>query len=78
MDNKIIEDYELEHKKVEKEISDLWEVGKRSKAKEKRLAEIEFIIDGIIADKETKKLRQEIRDLTNRLKKEGIKINEEN
>ena len=36
MDNKIIEDYELEHKKVEKEISDLWEVGKRSKAKEKK------------------------------------------
>lgn len=72
MDNKIIEDYELEHKRVEKEISGLWEVGKRSKAKEKRLAEIEFIIDGIIADKEIKKLRQEIRDLTNRLKKEGI------
>lgn len=70
MGDKIIEDYELEHKKVEREISDLWEVGKRSKAKEKRLAEIEFIIDGIIADKEIKKLRQEIRDLTNRLKKE--------
>ena len=78
MDNKIIKDYELEHKMVEKEISDLWEVGKRSKVKEKRLAEIEFIIDGIIADKEIKKLRQEIRDLTNKLKKEGIKINEEN
>ena len=73
-----IEQYELEHKKIEREISDLWEVGKRSKTKEKRLAEIEFIIDGIIADKEIKKLRQEIRDLTNRLKKEGIKINEEN
>ena len=78
MDNQIIEQYELEYKKLEREISDLWEVGKRSKTKEKRLAEIEFIIDGIIADKEIKKLRQEIRDLTNRLKKEGIKINEEN
>lgn len=78
MDNQIIEQYELEHKKIEREISDLWEAGKRSKTKEKRLAEIEFIIDGIIADKEIKKLRQEIRDLTNRLKKEGIKINEEN
>lgn len=78
MDNQIIEQYELEYKKLEREISDLWEIGKRSKTKEKRLAEIEFIIDGIIADKEIKKLRQEIRDLTNRLKKEGIKINEEN
>lgn len=72
-----LEDYELEHKKLEREISDLWEVGKRSKAKEKRLAEIEFIIDGIIADKEMKKLRQEIRDLRCRLKKEGIEIDEE-
>ena len=72
-----LEDYELEHKKLGREISDLWEVGKRSKAKEKRLAEIEFIIDGIIADKEMKKLRQEIRDLRCRLKKEGIEIDEE-
>ena len=72
-----LEDYELEHKKLEREISDLWEVGKRSKAKEKRLAEIEFIIDGIIADKEIKKLRQEIRDLRYRLKKEEIEIDEE-
>ena len=78
MDNKIIEDYELEYKKLEREISDLWEIGKRSKAKEKRLTEIEFIIDGIVADKETKKLRQEIRDLTNRLKKAGIEIDEKN
>ena len=72
-----LEEYELEHKKLEREISDLWEVGKRSKAKEKRLAEIEFIIDGIIADKEMKKLRQEIRDLRCKLKKEGIEIDEE-
>lgn len=78
MDKQIIEKYELEYKKIEREISDLWEVGKRSKAKEKRLAEIEFIIDGIVADKEIKKLRQEIRSLINRLKKEGIEINEEN
>lgn len=78
MDKQIIEEYELEHKKIEREISDLWEVGKKSKVKEKRLAEIEFIIDGIVADKEIKKLRQEIRDLINRLKKEGIEINEEN
>ena len=78
MDKQIIEKYELEYKKIEREISDLWEVGKRSKAKEKRLAEIEFIIDGIVADKEIKKLRQEIRNLINRLKKEGIEINEEN
>lgn len=78
MDKQIIEKYELEYKKIEREISDLWEVGKRSKAKEKRLAEIKFIIDGIVADKEIKKLRQEIRNLINRLKKEGIEINEEN
>lgn len=69
MNDKILENYELEYKKIEKEISDLWEVGKNSKAKEKRLAELDFIIDGIIADKEIRELRQEIRYLKSKLKR---------
>lgn len=57
------EQYEQEFKKVEREISDLWEVGKKSKAKEKRLTELELILSGINAEKEKSELRRRIYDL---------------
>lgn len=45
----LLEKYETEQKRIEREISDLWEVGKKSKAKEKRLEEIKLILIGIEA-----------------------------
>lgn len=43
--------YENEKAKLEREISDLWEINKKSKAKEKRLDEINLILIGIGAKK---------------------------
>lgn len=68
------EQYEQEFNKVKREIEDLWEVGKKSKAKEKRLTEIELILSGINAEAEQSKLRRRIYDLEKRLKMEGIEI----
>lgn len=68
------EQYEQEFNKVKREIEDLWEVGKKSKAKEKRLTEIELILSGINAETEQSKLRRRIYDLEKRLKMEGIEI----
>lgn len=47
--------YENQEKKLEREISDLWEIGKKSKTKERRLEEIKLIIIGI----ESKKIIEE-------------------
>ena len=74
MSKDLIEFYEEERNRIQKEINDLWEVGKKSPAKAKRLVEIEYIINGLNADNENMKLRQEIRDLRLRLKKEGIEV----
>lgn len=68
------EQYEQEFNKVKREIEDLWEVGKKSKAKEKRLTEIELILSGIDAEAEKSKLRRRIYDLEKRLKMEGVEI----
>lgn len=74
MSKDLIEFYEEERNRIQKEINDLWEVGKKSPAKAKRLVEIEYIINGLNADNENMKLRQEIRDLRLRLKQEGIEV----
>lgn len=64
-------------KRIEKEISDLWEVGKKSPKRVRRLIEIEYILDGLSRDKEVKRLIQENQNLKKRLEMEGIDINNE-
>lgn len=70
------EQYESEFKKIQRDIEDLWEIGKKSKTKEKRLTELSLILSGIDAETEQSKLRNRIYDLEKRLKMEGIDIGE--
>ena len=75
MSNKdLIEFYEEEQRKIQREIEDLWEVGKKSPKRVKRLVEIEYILNGLNADKENMRLRKENADLRKRLKQEGIEL----
>ena len=77
LENKnLIQYYANEMAKIQRDIEDLWEVGKKSRAKEKRLDEIDLIITGLTAEIEIKKLRQTIRDYKIRLEKEGINFDE--
>ena len=77
LENKnLIQYYANEMVKIQRDIEDLWEVGKKSRAKEKRLDEIDLIITGLTAEIEIKKLRQTIRDYKIRLEKEGINFDE--
>jgi hypothetical protein len=74
MNKDLIDFYEAEKLKLEREISDLWEVGKKSSRRKNRLIEIEYILNGLYANKENARLRQENKDLKLRLEKEGIDI----
>ena len=74
MDKDLIKFYEEEQQKIQREIEDLWEVGKKSPKRVKRLVEIEYILDGLNACKELQRLRKENTDLKYRLVKEGIDI----
>ena len=74
MNKDLIEFYEKQRQKVQREINELWEVGKKSPARAKRLVEIEYILNGLNADNENMRLRKEIRDLKLRLKQEGIEV----
>ncbi len=74
MNKDLIEFYEEEKQKIEREISDLWEVGKKSPKKINRLVEIEYILDGLYADKKINQLRDENRTLRIRLMQEGIEV----
>ena len=74
MNKDIVELYEEQKTKTQKEIDELWEDGKKSPARIKRLVEIEYILDGLNADNENMLLRNEIRDLKLRLKQEGIEV----
>ncbi|MDY5929007.1 MAG: hypothetical protein SPJ27_03100 [Candidatus Onthovivens sp.] len=75
MSNKdLIEFYEEEQRKIQREIEDLWEVGKKSPKRVKRLVEIEYILNGLNADEENMRLRKENADLRKRLKQEGIEV----
>ena len=74
VDKDLIGFYEEEQKKIQREIEDLWEVGKKSPKRVKRLVEIEYILDGLNACKELQRLRKENADLKYRLVKEGIDI----
>lgn len=77
MSKDLIEFYEEERNRIQKEINDLWEVGKKSPKRVHRLIEIEYILNGLDADKENTRLRQENRDLRMRLVQEGINIEDE-
>lgn len=75
MSNKdLIEFYEEEQRKIQREIEDLWEVGKKTPKRVKRLVEIEYILNGLNADEENMRLRKENADLRKRLKQEGIEV----
>ena len=74
VDKDLIKFYEEEQQKIQREIEDLWEVGKKSPKRGKRLVEIEYILDGLNACKELQRLRKENADLKYRLVKEGIDI----
>ena len=74
MNKDLIEFYEEQKQRIQREIDELWEVGKKSPARAKRLVEIEYILNGLNADNENMRLRKEIRDLKLRLKQEGIEV----
>ena len=77
MNRDLIEFYESEQKRIQKEIEELWEVGKKSNRRVKRLIEIEYILNGLYYDKEVARLREENSNLRKRLINEGIDIYEE-
>lgn len=76
MNKDLIDFYNEEYRKVEKEIQELNEVNKKSPKRIARLVEIEYILDGLNASQELQRLRKENSDLKYRLVKEGIDIYE--
>ena len=68
--------YEEEKNRIQKEIDDLWEVGKKSPKRVNRLVEIEYILDGLEADKKIRQLNEENKALRKRLMQEGIEVSE--
>ncbi len=76
MNKDLIEFYEEEKNRIQKEIDDLWEVGKKSPKRVNRLVEIEYILDGLEADKKIRQLNKENKALRKRLMQEGIEVSE--
>ena len=76
MNKDLIEFYEEEKNKIQREISDLWEVGKKSSKRTNRLVEIDYILDGLYTNKEIEKLKEENKALRKRLMQEGIEVSE--
>lgn len=76
MNKDLIEFYEEEKNTIQKEIDDLWEVGKKSPKRVNRLVEIEYILDGLEADKKIRQLNKENKALRKRLMQEGIEVSE--
>ena len=72
----LIEFYSEEKSRIQKEIDDLWEIGKKSPKRVSRLVEIEYILDGLEASKRIKNLYQENRTLRKLLEKNGIEVEE--
>lgn len=70
----LIEFYEEEKNRVQREISDLWEVGKKSPKKTNRLVEIDYILDGLNANQTIRRLEMENSALKTRLAQEGIYV----
>ena len=76
MNKDLIEFYEEEKNKIQREIFDLWEAGKKSPKRTNRLVEIDYILDGLYANKEIEKLKEENKALRTRLMQEGIEVSE--
>lgn len=76
MNKDLIEFYEEEKNRIQKEIDDLWEVGKKSPKRVNRLVEIEYILDGLEADKKIRQLNKENKALRKRLMQEEIEVSE--
>lgn len=76
MNKDLIDFYEEQKIKIQRELNDLREVNKKSPKRENRLIEIEYILDGLEANKIINNLREENRALRVRLTKEGIEIDE--
>lgn len=76
MNKDLIEFYEEEKNRIQKEIDDLWEVGKKSPKRVNRLVEIEYILDGLEADKKIRQLNEENKALRKKLMQEGIEVSE--
>lgn len=70
----LIEFYEEEKNRVQREISDLWEVGKKSPKKANRLVEIDYILDGLNANQTIRRLEMENCALKTRLAQEEIYV----
>ena len=77
MNKDLIEFYENEKIKIEREIQDLNEVGKKSPKRVNRLIEIDYILDGLEARQTIQKLRKENWELKYRLQQEGIDLGED-
>lgn len=76
MNKDLIDFYEEQKIKIQRELDDLREVNKRSPKRINRLVEIEYILKGLEANKIINNLREENRALRARLAKEGIEIDE--
>ena len=76
MNKDLIDFYEEQKTKIQRELDDLREVNKKSPKRVNRLIEIEYILDGLEANKIINNLREENRALRVRLAKEGIDIDE--
>lgn len=76
MNKDLIDFYEEQKTKIQRELNDLRELNKKSPKRENRLIEIEYILDGLEANKIINNLREENRALRVRLAKEGIDIDE--
>ena len=72
----LIEFYDNEKNRIQKEIDCLWEVGKKSPKRVSRLVEIEYILDGLETHKRIKNLQEENRALRKLLKDHGIEVEE--
>lgn len=72
----LIEFYSEEKSRIQKEIDDLWEIGKKNPKRISRLVEIEYILDGLEANKRIKTLHEENRALRKLLEKNGIEVEE--
>lgn len=76
MNKDLIDFYEEQKIKIQRELDDLREVNKKSPKRINRLVEIEYILKGLEANKIINNLREENRALRARLAKEGIEIDE--
>lgn len=77
MNKDIIDFYDNEKIRIEKEIQDLNEVGKKSPKRVNRLVEIDYILEGLEASQTIQKLRKGNADLRYRLSIEGIDLGDD-